>query len=65
MQGMQPSEADNKVVFVALGSRGDVQPLAIIAHRLSQSHQGNISIAFVTHFELSDLVRQISPEVRM
>ena len=32
------------VIFVALGSRGDVQPLAVLATALSTRHGGNVTL---------------------
>lgn len=50
-------------VFVALGSRGDVQPLAIIAHHLVQST--GTRVAFVTHRELCAVVAHLAPGVEL
>ena len=32
------------VIFVALGSRGDVQPLAVLATKLSTRHGGKVTL---------------------
>eukprot|EP00434_Breviolum_minutum_P008017 symbB.v1.2.007072.t1/scaffold422.1/size209270/1 len=41
------------VIFVALGSRGDVQPLAVLATQLSTRHGGKVTL--VSHGELEKL----------
>jgi hypothetical protein len=56
-------KSEGRVVFVALGSRGDVQPLAIIANRLAELESEQVLVSFVTHFELADLVQNIAPTV--
>ena len=49
------------VVFIALGSRGDVQPLAVLASALASAP--SLSVALVTHAELEVPLRNGGPAI--
>eukprot|EP00282_Hemiselmis_andersenii_P016105 CAMPEP_0114165074 /NCGR_PEP_ID=MMETSP0043_2-20121206/31036_1 /TAXON_ID=464988 /ORGANISM="Hemiselmis andersenii, Strain CCMP644" /LENGTH=602 /DNA_ID=CAMNT_0001261835 /DNA_START=150 /DNA_END=1954 /DNA_ORIENTATION=- len=49
-----------RIVFVALGSRGDVQPLAVIAGRMAVSDE-RAQVAFSSHEELSSVCQRLAP----
>eukprot|EP00035_Acanthoeca_spectabilis_P031225 m.13120 g.13120 ORF g.13120 m.13120 type:complete len:752 (-) comp4619_c0_seq1:78-2333(-) len=52
-----------RVVFVGLGSRGDVQPLAVIAARLVA--EGGAHSVLVTHRELEAVVAAVAPSLEL
>ena len=56
---MMREAARKRIVFVMLGSRGDVQPLVVIAGRMAQDVRFAVSIA--THAELTWLCQRIAP----
>ena len=41
---VSPMPCEPHVIFVALGSRGDVQPLAVLATQLSTRHGGKVTL---------------------